>query len=193
LETRRQPLFPRRIARDDYGPAALAARPSGGWVTAGFSDVVAHRADGSLDPGFGSGGLAQMSLPGTGAGTGAVAVLADGRILVGGYYNRDNEERLFVARLTADGSMDPTWGSAGVVDFHAPGRAGLICDEEIASLGVRALRPQSDGTLLVAGTLARSSADVPEPVLARLRSDGSFDPTFGTGASRSSSPRVARE
>jgi uncharacterized delta-60 repeat protein len=177
----RNRFFPAGSPGDDYRPAALAARPGGGWVTAGFSDVVAHRADGSLDPGFGSGGLAHMSLPGTGAGTGAVAVLADGRILVGGYYIRESEERLFVARLTAGGSMDPTWGSAGVVDFHAPGRAGLICDEEIASLGVRALRPQIDGSLLVAGTLASSSADVPEPVLARLRSDGSFDPAFGTG------------
>lgn len=119
--------------------------------------VARVRADGSLDPTFGSGGQAATSA-GSGTTQPRVAVDGRGRVLV--------STRLGVARFTAAGQPDATFGTGGEVDI--PGEVG------IGDVGVR-----SGGYVLV-GT--RPISDVAfEAVAMALVGDGRLDPSFGTG------------
>ena len=92
--------------------------------------VARLNSDGSLDPVFAAGGS------GANGAVHALAVQADGRILVGGYFTAyDGTARSHVARLNADGSLD---GS-----FLAMGSGA---DDLVYSLGI-----QPDGKVLLAG------------------------------------------
>ena len=76
--------------------------------------VIARlRADGTPDPGFGSGGVVRLR-PGRRVSTFEVAaaarVLADGKILVAG----DDDRGLFLARLLRDGQLDRSYGVRGI-------------------------------------------------------------------------------
>ena len=174
----------------DYHPLALAARPGGGWVTAGWAGssfaVVAHRSDGRLDTTFGSGGMARLDVGGGSGVAGAVLVLPDGRILVGGQVTSPTGVgRFMVARLTTAGAPDASWGTNGVAEIAPPN--GLMCDEEYGTFGVQALRSVTVGNTLVIGTVADLNQR-PRPVVARLRADGSLDPGFGSGGIRLYTP-----
>ena len=175
----------------DYHPRALAARPGGGWVTTGWAGssfaVVAHRSDGKLDTAFGSGGMARLDLGGGSGAAGAVMVLPDGRVVVGGQVTSPTGVAHFVvARLTTTGAPDATWGTNGVAEIAPPN--GLMCDEEYADFGVQALRSVPVGNTLVIGTVADLVNERPRPVVARLRADGSLDPGFGSGGIRLYTP-----
>ncbi|MEX2579246.1 MAG: cadherin-like beta sandwich domain-containing protein, partial [Verrucomicrobiales bacterium] len=119
-----------------------------------FDGVARNRiarlnADGSLDAGFD---------PGDGAGGSvvlAVAVQADGKVLVGGEFTSfDGVARNRIARLNADGSLDagfdPGDGAGGTV---------------------RAVAVQADGKVLVGGVIG----------IVRLNADGSLDTGFAPG------------
>jgi uncharacterized delta-60 repeat protein len=111
--------------------------------------------DGSLDLAFHAQAERSDSL---GRHRGWVHLLAlqpDGKVLIGGQFTSVNgEDRTNVARLNADGSVDPS--------FHA----GLISSD----LYSMALQP--DGKVLIGGVGSRR---IP---LARFNSDGSFDGNF---------------
>lgn len=80
----------------------------------GRTRLVAFRlqSDGSLDPGFGSAGIVELSTendPGNHQGR-TVALEPDGRIVIAGAL----EGELFVLRLLADGGPDDSFGNAGL-------------------------------------------------------------------------------
>ncbi|MFN2504874.1 MAG: delta-60 repeat domain-containing protein [Acidimicrobiales bacterium] len=84
---------------------------------------------------------------------------------------------MFVARITASGEPDVTFGSAGValVDFSAP--EGLRDDMAMA------VAVQADSRIVIAGQ-SQPTSDIVPPVpfaLARLSAAGELDPTFGDG------------
>jgi len=127
---------------------------------------------GVLDQTFGSHGIV-----GTNVGNGStsspqsVAIYAnagtinDGKIVAAGYtYDSSNLGVFAVARYTAAGALDPTWGSNGLVTTSFGRRtAGFAFGAGI----------QGDGKVLLAGT--SSSAFT----LARYNSNGSLDTSFG--------------
>jgi uncharacterized delta-60 repeat protein/uncharacterized repeat protein (TIGR01451 family) len=119
-------------------------------------------ADGTLDPSFN---------PGTGA-SGTVRALAiqlDGRVLLGGAFTNVNGVVLnHIARLNADGSMDPVF-VAGV---------GVG-----ASDTVDAIMLQPDNRIVLGGLFTQANG-VTRSRITRLMPDGSVDPTinFGAGA-----------
>lgn len=84
----------------------------------------------------------------------ALAVQADGKVLVGGVTSHGFG---YLARLGADGSLDPGFGVGGVVVDHRLG-------------GVSALATQPDGKVLAAA----------DGGLARYENDGSVDSSFGS-------------
>ena len=97
-----------------------------------------------------------------------IAVLPDGRILVGGQFGTMQGEPLkSMARLLPDGSLDPT--------FHL----GLGFDGYQAQ-GVRALVPLADGDILAGGDF-REFDGAPSKGIVRLNEDGSRDTAFQTG------------
>jgi len=131
---------------------------------------VASAAGGAptLDPTFGTGGLAALTvIPRLGR---TVALLPDGRILVAGLVlTTPSQGDLGLNRLLPDGTIDATFGTAGrvVQDLGSP--------EERAT----ALMRQPDGQIVVASTLGPPIDDA--GAIARFDADGTLDPTFGTG------------
>ena len=102
----------------------------------------------------------------------SVVIQPDGRIVVGGTFERINgERRPFIARLLADGSVDPSCQPNG----------GPTSDWTVI---IETLALQADGKILMGGYFKQVDGK-PMLNLARLNPDGTFDPTFKlrTGAS----------
>lgn len=112
---------------------------------------------GQLDPSFGTGGVVRSDFGGFETAT-AVAIAEDDSIVAGGL---DNFTDFVVARYTANGTPDPTFGSQGSV--RTPVGAPL------ADVAI-----QPDGRILAVG----GAGDV---VLIRYNTDGSLDSSFGAG------------
>jgi uncharacterized delta-60 repeat protein len=155
--------------RGDFG-LAVALQGDGKIVAAGNSSAVGvfsvsfalarYERDGSLDPTFGSGGtvLTSFGMPLSAAAD--VVVQPDGKIVAVGIAGLD----FAVARYNADGALDSTFGTGGLVttDFGGFDQANAV-----------ALQP--DGKIVVAGPLQGAIG------VARYEADGSLDSSFGTG------------
>src|SRR5690606_11963482 len=99
-------------APDLFEYQAIARRPNGGYILAGERNsrpwVVALRADGQLDRSFGNAGMVGIDYGYT-ATVRAVAIDPNGKILITGSTDGD----FYVARFTADGRPDPSFGTNG--------------------------------------------------------------------------------
>jgi uncharacterized delta-60 repeat protein len=88
--------------------------------------VVALRIDGTLDPTFGVGGRAIVSVPGysqcylTG-----IALQSDGKLVGSGSCVVDDQGYFALIRFLSNGQVDPTFGDAGIVVEQATGPGGL--------------------------------------------------------------------
>jgi uncharacterized delta-60 repeat protein len=135
----------------------------------GFGNTPRNRigrlnSDGTVDPSFD---------PGANSGVFALAIQADGKILVGGVFTTlggggsGTIARNRIARLNPDGTLD--------LNFD-PG----------ANIGVSALAVQADNKILVGGGFTTlgggGSGTIPRSKIARLNSDGSVDQTLDGGA-----------
>lgn len=100
----------------------------------------------------------------------AVAVQADGRMVVGGAWGPGPEARpANIGRLNADGSWD---------DSFRPGTGtDLDPNPAVVSIYVTALTMQPDGKILAGGTFGAMAGEK-RPGLARLNADGTLDPEF---------------
>jgi uncharacterized delta-60 repeat protein len=119
------------IVRTDLSPTedhgfAVTIQPDGKIVVAGAKGIggpnprfaiVRYETDGSLDTAFGGGdGKVSIDFTPNGDFPYAVRVQADGKIVVAGAAGYDGRDSRFaLARLTSDGSLDPTFGGDGTV------------------------------------------------------------------------------
>jgi uncharacterized delta-60 repeat protein len=159
---------------------AVALQPDGKILVAGRAGngrnddlaVVRYNADGSLDGSFGSGGKVQLDVAGFGDSAQAIAVQADGKILIAGYSGRGTQDTV-LARLNTDGSRDASgFGTNGVVTTDFAGNADFA----------RAVALQADGRIVIAGYSDLGSASTrTDFALARYNSDGTPDSSFGAG------------
>jgi uncharacterized delta-60 repeat protein len=134
--------------------------------------MVRLNANGTLDAGFGSGGKVATELANAYAESSAVALQADGKILLGGYAN-DYSTGLSdaaIVRYNANGTVDASYGAGGV----------RLLDFGQADDNVRALVVLSDGHVLAAG-YANDQNGNSDFALARLTAGGSLDASFGNG------------
>lgn len=150
------------IALQDDGRVLVA-----GWSgTPGNNDfgLVRYLIDGSLDPSFGNGGT--VITGGTNLEEAyAVAVQPDGKIVaVGKSFLRNN--RLMVARYLTDGTLDPTFGSGGIV-------IPRIGSDDVAN-GV-AIQP--DGGIVVVGSSTNASSGK-DLTITRFQTNGTLDTSF---------------
>lgn len=129
--------------------------------------TTAQGAAGTLDPTFGTGGI----VAGGGTGALAVALQADGKIVVAGESNRD----FSISRYLPDGSLDVTFGTAGTVTTNLGDQTALQDYDQ-----ANALASLPDGKLVAAG-LARGGAAGSDVGLVQYLPDGSLDTTFGVG------------
>jgi uncharacterized delta-60 repeat protein len=121
------------------------------------------------DPGFGTNGLATANVEGAMDGLVRIARQPDGKyVAVGG-----TQEAVLVLRLSADGTLDPTFGTQGALQLPW-GMAGT---------GVRSNRYgvalQSDGKIVVAAQLNGRYGGSTGGVVARITTDGTLDTSFG--------------
>jgi uncharacterized delta-60 repeat protein len=151
--------------------------------------VARVRADGSLDPAFGSAGIAWLKVDTSSTGSDllhGMTVLADGRIAVAGTRGFD----AFVARLQPDGTPDVSFARNGVWRRSpAPVDDGYAYPGGLAPIRVAV---GLDGHLLVAvhwtvwGNTGGERGGPSE--LMRLKPDGTLDTSFGSAGVVTLSP-----
>ena len=142
---------------------ALAIQADGKIVVAGSVDgafaLARYDPDGSLDTSFGSSGLVTTSFAEGDAWGNALAIQANGLIVVGGSAGG----KFALVRYTIDGLLDSSFGSGGqLTTWFAGGRAWAT-----------AVTIQTDGKIVAAGGDGRKFA------LARYETNGALDNRFG--------------
>ncbi len=167
---------------NDWGQAA-AIQADGRIIAAGRTtgapghpDTLAlarYRPDGTLDDTFGTSGIVFVEMNRHGDAR-AVAVQADGKVVVAGSGN--SQVRMFnfaVLRFNADGELDSTFGSDGIVLTDLGANATAM-----------AIAIQPDGKIVAAGQAVYK--DKGSFLVARYNTDGTLDPTFAeTGLANS--------
>ena len=115
---------------------------------------VLLNADGSLDPTFALSTVFQANM--------RVAVTQfDGKIIVGGTFNRiNNQSRGNIARLNADGTLDTTFNTVSGANSQ-----------------VYTIALQNDGKILIGGSFTTFNG-ITRNRIARLNADGTLDTTF---------------
>jgi uncharacterized delta-60 repeat protein len=122
--------------------------------------LAAYKPNGTLDPTFGDGGKVDTGLfPYTGRFP-SITIDSNDRILAAGFASRNGQHDV-LARFNPDGSLDPSFGSHGMVYTYAG--------------NYRSVATYPGDRVVAAGHK-----------IVRLRSDGSFDPSFGGDGKRTS-------
>jgi uncharacterized delta-60 repeat protein len=135
---------------------------------------------GGLDPTFALGGKRTIPLPDSAATqwATAVAVQADGKVVLAGQADDGSSSNFEVVRLNVDGTTDTTFGNAGTV---------LVAFTSATSEQVSSLAIDANGKILVAGTATTTGSDQSTDTqfaVARLNADGSLDTTFNNGGTQ---------
>ena len=162
---------------EEIGVAEFAPTGDGGALVVGHDFLLKLTADGSVERGFGKGGELDVSH------VAGARVLADGSIETVGTATEESADGtdLAVARYTATGAPEESFGPKGVRQFDLGGRA----DDRIWVVSWGA-----DGSAIVGG---RTSPRGPcpgggceeTPILAAVDPEGKLDPSFGQdGVSR---------
>lgn len=131
------------------------------------SATIVHAA-GDLDPLFGSGGKVILDLGAQESGT-AMVLQPDGKMILGG--STGVPQDFAMVRLNPNGSLDPTFGSGGVVTINFLGDADAISG----------LALQTDGKIIAAGRATPDNTSLFVIAIARFNPNGTLDPTFGSG------------
>lgn len=148
---------------------SVLAQPDGKIVAAGSKifvfpgdfELVRYNADGSLDASFGVGGKVTTDISDIDSLNDAV-LQPDGKIVVAGGAGSFATANLALARYNPDGTLDTTFGTAGIVVSGLP-------------MIAISLALQTDGRLVVVGASGVGFG------LARFNADGSVDTSFGAG------------
>jgi uncharacterized delta-60 repeat protein len=130
-----------------------------------FSASPAHAAAGALDPTFGRGGTVTISLPNLNVVIEDAVLQPDGKIVAAAEITEmvadANASEMFgLLRLLPNGSLDPNFGTGGVM--------------RIAFGGPIALTLQPDGKIVAVGGPSGFG-------VARFNTNGTLDSSFGTG------------
>jgi len=153
-------------------PSTLAARRFAAAVCLTVETLEPRRlfAAGDLDLSFGGGKIVQDFLHGNDFGF-AVAVQSDNKVIVAGSVATatDRGNDFGVVRFNADGTLDTTFGTGGMV----------VTDLGSQSDGAYAVAVQPDGKIVVAGQTDSPSTSTDFAVV-RYNSDGSLDSGFGS-------------
>lgn len=189
-------------AKDLYSTSLTAGTVSGGKLlvagaTEGTMLVARYNLDGTPDGSFAGTGFTAPPISGPKkeasqayepASTWAsdIAVTAGGAVVLGGGTSQWSKwtttkngtfcsecPQPMLAKLRPDGSLDPSFGSGGLLHLAKPD-GGTFEGE------VEQVTPLADGRLLLKGSLVDTGAGR-QPWVARLNPDGSYDGSFGEG------------
>ena len=141
---------------------ALAGLTGGGLLAGGYQNLgraalAKYTSTGGLDPSFGIGGVTLFQIEDGASAINDLALQPDGKILAAMYGGGAGHG--FVARFTTGGTLDPTFGTGGVVETGTAGSTNALAlqgDGKIVAIAPRGL-PDT--------TLVRLLGD-PAPVVA---------------------------
>ncbi len=128
-------------------------------------------ADGDIDPTFGMGGKV---VPGQFSGFDSIydtVIQPDGKIVVAG----ESDFSFVLGRYTSNGQLDATFGTSGVVRVSTPVWAGGFRKGDRIALAL-----QTDGKIVLGGTVIGSAGAGSDFGLMRFTSNGASDTSFGT-------------
>lgn len=158
------------------GEADEGPHPFGNVVEEGHPLLARFSDAGGLDTDFGEGGVLKPVVPGLPLSlASAAAVQPDGRIVVAfttlpGDYGPPTEENekheVFLERFMPDGTLDPSFGGAGVVHVAPAGGSLTMIAEDLAAL--------PNGRVVVSG----ATPDFKTMIAARFTEGGGLDPGF---------------
>jgi uncharacterized delta-60 repeat protein len=159
---------------------ALLINPDGSFYIAGSSNgdiaLAKLNSDGSLAASF-HGGVAFLDLGGNDIAN-AIVLQKDGKIIVAGSTDAGGAKRFAVARFTASGAVDATFGAVG--KSH-PGFVTIAIGRSDDEAFAAAIQP--DGSILLGGFSATGSVlaggITTKFALVRLNSAGKLDTKFG--------------
>ena len=144
-------------------PNGRVVAAGGGGPASSFCIVRLRSANGTLDPTFGSGGKRVIDFGTDDEAVHGAALQPDGKIVLAG----DTRLQPAVVRLKPNGALDPTFDGDGrkVFSWGAIGR-------------VTAVVVAPNGKILLGGFSGPEGGNIQ---VARLKANGAFDTTFGTG------------
>ena len=155
------------------GPGGKIAVAGRGQDASGINTfaVAVYNANGTLDTAFDTDGKVVAGLSSYGSLAYGVTFQPDGKIIAVGYSNEIGAQDFAILRYNVDGSLDSTFGTGGIVltDYGQK--------RDIATC----VTLQSDGKIVVGGTIVRNSSDYDHFAVTRYNTDGTLDNTFGTG------------
>jgi uncharacterized delta-60 repeat protein len=134
--------------------------------------IAKFTANGVLDTSFGSGGKMLTDLRGTGRpdDLSAMSVSPTGAITLVGY-SRGITIDWGIARVTAEGVLDTTFSTDGIVTL----------DFSSAQSDAKAVESLSSGSVIVAGYTENAVSGATESVIVKIDSTGNLDSAFGVG------------
>ena len=127
--------------------------------------------DGSLDATFSEDGILVLDLSDSTESFSAIAFQPDGKMIAAGNAFGPVDRDISLVRLLADGSLDPTFGTAGMV----------LTQASTGHDQAYAVALQADGKIVVAGFGKSGTGTTRDALLVRYNEDGSLDPGFGIG------------
>ncbi len=153
---------------------AVILQPNGKILVAGFTStgssndiaLIRYNIDGTLDIGFGVGGIVATPVGSVNDQGQSVVLQTDGKIVVAGFTNNGTDDDFAVLRYDTSGVLDLTFDIDGIVttDFGNGADVG------------RAVAVQTDGRIVVAGW--SSNGTNLDFAVARYNTNGSLDNTF---------------
>jgi uncharacterized delta-60 repeat protein len=161
------------IHAGDDNASGVAIQKDGKIIVAGSSNngsdfdfaLIRYNSNGTLDPAFGKGGIVSIDIRNGDDQVSAVAIQADGKIVVAGYSNTD----FALARFRENGTLDAAFGTGGKVITSI--RSG---EDEASAISI-----QPDGKIVVAGS-SNNGLNF-DFAIVRYNANGRLDPTFGKG------------
>lgn len=164
----------------------MALRPDGRIVVLsthsvggiGAVQLTSLNADGTFDDTFGTNGITRVQPPpSSGYYPTCLALQANGKVVVGSGWDNPLHYRI-VFRWTADGTLDDTFGDAGIANLTDIAAGGI---ENVSDILIDA-----GGGILVAGTKVTPIVQEKLVFVTRLLDDGGVDPNYGTNGNAAS-------
>ena len=161
----------------------VAVQPDGKIVAIGDTHpggkfaLARYNPDGTLDSTFGNGGKVVTVIANVRESASGLLILPDGKIMISGSIDLPSitDTSFALLRYNADGSLDTTFGSGGIVTTNV----GPVDDQAYA------IALQSDGKVVAAGRMGiqfyPSEQRKGNVAVARYNPDGSLDAAFGNG------------
>ncbi len=144
----------------------------GGLATIAGSErfaLIRYLARGAVDTEFNGDGRVVIEFPQGDSEAESLALQSDGKIVIGGFVvDATTSVDFALARINSDGTLDPSFGSGGLVTLDFTGGRDIVYQVLV----------QPDGRIIAVGS-AESDNNFSNFALARFTANGDLDATFG--------------